>query len=326
MGKVTVVIPTYHGRPWIQACLRSVLDSCDVSLRVVVFDNASKDGTREIVAREFPEVELVTSPSNVGFARANNRIIRRAISRGDDYVFLLNEDARVEPDTIAALIRVAEKHDVAILSPLQYDYQGERFESDFESLLRHERPGKLWEKAEFVPTNRIIGAAVLLRLDVIRRIGLFDPIYFIYAEEEDLCRRALSHGYRVGITPLTRIYHGHKSTGNFLALERMRRFNMIRGKYILALKNPAQSMSRVMLVFGAQVARDLQAVFETHNLGVMWDFLMASIQVMSLLDRIRRRRRIERELSADLWTKKEMGIGDQPADSSRAKREGTAWR
>jgi GT2 family glycosyltransferase len=310
---VTVVIPTFCGLQWIRACLRSVLDSREVTPRVVVFDNASTDGTREIVEREFPEVELIASPDNIGFARANNRVIRRAISRGDDYIFLLNEDARVDPDTLVTLIRVAEKHDVSILSPLQYDYQGDNFESDFGSLIHQEHPSRLWEKAEFVPTNRIIGAAVLLRLSTIRRIGLFDPIYFIYAEEEDLCRRALSHGYKVGITPLTRIYHGHKATGNFLALERVRRFNMIRGKYILSLKNPKQSMSRVLLVFVAGVARDLKAVFETHNLSAVWDFVLASIQVKSLLDRIRRRRRLEKELSAELWTRQQTGVHDEPA-------------
>jgi GT2 family glycosyltransferase len=316
MGRLTVVVPTFRGLPWVRTCLRSVLESRGVTLRVVVFDNASTDGTRDIVANEFPEVELIASRENVGFARANNRVIRRAISRGDDYVFLLNEDARVDPDTLATLIAVAEKHDVSILSPLQYDYQGEKFESDFDSLVRQEHPSRLWTKTEFVPTSRIIGAAVLLRLSTIRRIGLFDPAYFIYAEEEDLCRRALSHGYRVGIAPQTRIYHGHKSTSNFLTLERSRRFNMIRGKYILALKNPQQSMSRSVLVFVVQVARDLKAVFETHSLSVVWDFILASLQVMSSFARIRRRRKLERELSADLWTKREMGIDDEPPDST----------
>ncbi len=314
MNRLTVVIPAYRGRPWIQACLRSLLDSRGVDLRVVVFDNASADGTRDIVRTEFPKVELIAHPRNIGFARANNRVIRRAISRGDDYVLLLNEDTRVDPDTLSGLVRVAERNDVSILSPLQYDYEGRAFESDFDSLIRQERLPRDWQRADFVPTSRIIGAAMLLRLSTIRRIGMFDPIYFLYAEEEDLCRRALSHGYKVGITPQARVYHGHKSTSNFLVLERMRRFNMIRGKYVLALKNPRQGFSRAMLVFVVQVARDLQAVFETHSLGIVWDFALASVQVLSRLGRIRRRRRLERDLSAELWTRREMGIGD---DSER---------
>ncbi len=311
MRKLTVVIPTYRGEPWIRRCLSSVLESRGVFLRVVVFDNASVDGTRKIVHAEFPQVEMIESAANVGFARANNRVIRRAISRGDDYVFLLNEDTRVEPGTFASLIEVAETQDVSILSPLQYDYEGRAFESDFDTLIRQERLGKDWARAEFVPTSRIIGAAMLLKLLTLRRIGMFDPAYFLYAEEEDLCRRALSHGYKVGITPRARIFHGHKSTGNFLALERVRRFNMIRGKYVLALKNPSQSLSRAFLVFLVQAARDLKAVFETHSAGVAWDFVMASVQVLSMLERIRRRRRLERDLSAELWTRREMGF-DEP--------------
>ena len=312
MNKLTVVIPTYRGRPWIRACLRSVLDSRGVNLRVVVFDNASADGTRDIVREEFPQVEMIVSRENMGFARANNRVIRRAISRGDDYVFLLNEDTRIDPDTCAELIRVAESQDVSILSPLQYDYEGAGFECDFDSLIRQERPPRGWERAEFIPTSRIIGAAMLLKLSTIRSIGMFDPIYFLYAEEEDLCRRALSHGYKVGITPRAKILHGHKATGNFLALERTRRFNMIRGKYVLALKNPRQTFSRAMLVFAIQAVRDLKAIFETHSLNIVWDFAMASMQVLSVLDRIRHRRRLERDLSPELWTRREMGFADEP--------------
>jgi len=315
MTKVTVIVPTYRGRRWIRECLRSVLDSRGVKPRVVVFDNASTDGTRHIVAHEFPHLELIESPENIGFARANNRVMQRAVSRGDEYVFLLNEDAKVDRDTLVTLIQMARKHDVSILSPLHYDYPGETLETDFGILIRQERLGPSWKRAEFVPTSRVIGAAVLLRLSTIRKIGLFDPIYFLYAEEEDLCRRAQSHGYRVGITPRARIYHGHRSTENLLTLKRIRRFHMIRGKYILALKDPKPSLGRAVLAFFAEVARDLKKVFGTHNLTVTWDFLLASIQVLSSLQRIRRRRRLESRSGPELWTNREIGISTGSEES-----------
>ena len=151
---------------------------------------------------------------------------------------------------------------------------------------------------------------MLFRLSTLRKLGPFDPMYFLYAEEQDLCRRALIHGFRVGVTPLTRIYHGHEATGDFMMLERLRRFNMIRGKYILVLKNPRQTLGRAFLVFSAEVARDLKRILRTHRLIVAWDFLLASIQVLSSLRRIRRRRRLERRLASELWTNREMGIGE----------------
>jgi len=317
MTRVTVVICAYRGRRWIRRCLESVLASKGVKPRVVVFDNASADGTREIVETEFPRVELIRSPRNIGFARANNRVIRRAISRGDDYVFLLNEDARVDPDTLRTLVTVARRRDVAILSPLHYDYEGTRLESDFGSLVRQAGLRKGWRDVDFVPTTRIIGAAVLMRLDVLRRVGLFDPIYFIYAEEEDLCRRVLRHGHRAGITARTRIYHGHRSTGDFLQLERMRRFNIIRGKYILVLKNPQWTLGRAMFHFFAQAARDIRRLFAEHRLTFAADFVLAAVQVVLLLGRIRRRRRLEEALAPELWTRREMGTGGGP--------EGSGW-
>ncbi|HUV39896.1 MAG TPA: glycosyltransferase family 2 protein, partial [Planctomycetota bacterium] len=294
---MTVIIPTYRGRSWIRACLGSVLATEGVRPRVVVFDNASVDGTREIVEKEFPQAELVRSPRNVGFARANNQVITRAISRGDDYVFLLNEDARVEPDTLRTLIDVAETHDVSILSPLHYDWRGVDFETDFATLLEQSSLSRSWQKSDFVPTTRVIGAAVLMKLSTLRKVGLFDPIYFIYAEEEDLCRRMRRHGHKVGITPRTRICHGHQATGEFVKLERMRRFNIIRGKYILVLKNPSQTLFRAFLHFLAQISRDVRRVFSMHQLGLALDFLLAGMQVMSLLGRIRRRRKLEKVLA-----------------------------
>lgn len=317
--RVTVAIPAYRGRRWIRRCLDSVLASTGIRLRVVVFDNASSDGTRDIVEREYPEVELIKSPRNVGFARANNRVIHRAISRGDDFAFLLNEDARVDPDTIVGLVKVARDLDVAVLSPLQYNYEGTEFEADFSSLLRQAGLRKTsktpdaaegWMKSDFVPTIRIIGAAVLMRLSTLRRVGLFDPIYFLYAEEEDLCRRVLRHGYKVGVTPKARIYHGHESTGDFMTLERMRRFNIIRGKYILVLKNAQQPLGRAMLSLFAMTARDIRDLFVSHRLGLAWEFALAAVQVTSLLGRIRRRRKLERTLASELWTHREMGTGN----------------
>jgi len=313
MIRVTVIIPTYQGRPWIRACVSSVLASEGVQPRVVVFDNASTDGSREIVEKEFPELDLIRSPRNVGFARANNRVIRRAISRGDDYVFLLNEDARVNPDTLKSLLDVAEKYDVSMLSPLHYNYEGSKLESDFEELIRQSKLSRTWMKADFAPTSRVIGAAVLMRLSTVRKVGLFDPVYFIYAEEADLCRRMISHGYRVGITSRTLIYHGHQSTGRFEKLERVRRFNIIRGKYILVLKDLQHTLFQALLRFLAQAARDICRVFTMHRLRLAWDFLLAGVQVMSLLGRIQRRRKLEKGLASELWTNKEMGT-DEDAD------------
>jgi GT2 family glycosyltransferase len=307
MARLTVIIATFRGRRWIRACLRSVLATEGLAPRVVVFDNGSTDGTHAIVEQEFPQVELITSPVNLGFACANNRVIRDCIARGDDHVFLLNDDARVEPGTIPALVAVAEKHGVSILSPLQYDYEGTGYESDFQRLILREKltPGEL--AREFVPTSRVIGAAMLMRLSTLTRIGLFDPIYFFYAEEGDLCRRAVYHGFKVGMTSGARIYHGHKATGNAALLERMKRFNMVRGQYIYALKNPNQSLPRAFLSFLAQAALNAQDIFLVHSVAVASDYLLASWQVLSSVGKIRRRRRMERELSQTLWSDRELG-------------------
>jgi GT2 family glycosyltransferase len=309
MTKLTVIIPTYRGSAWIRACIESVRSSRDIHPRIVIFDNASTDDTRGIVTREFPDVELIAHPTNIGFARANNVVMLQAIRRGDDYVFLLNEDTRIDPDTLSTLVTVAEEQDVAMLSPLQYDYDGRAFESDFASLVAQAGLKEGWEDQAFVSTRRLIGAAMLMRLSAIREIGLFDPAYFLYAEEEDLCRRARHAGFRIGLTPRARIYHDHRPTGDMWRLARERRFQMLRGRYILALKNPAQSLPRAMVTLAHLVFRDLVAVLVRRDATALGDSLAALGKAIASLDRICRRRRLEREHSEALWRAEETGVG-----------------
>jgi len=96
---VTIIIVNWNTKEYLRACLRSLPDGAgDLSLQVVVVDNASGDGSVEMVRREFPEVELIASDENLGFARGNNAALSRARGR---YVFLLNPDAELTPGALA---------------------------------------------------------------------------------------------------------------------------------------------------------------------------------------------------------------------------------
>ena len=122
--KILAIIVTYDGMRWIDRCLGSVYAS-QVPMDAFVADNDSSDGTAGYVAELFPQAVLVRNASNLGFAEGNNQGFRYALEQGYDYVYLLNQDAWVDPDTVGELVRMHEAHpEFGILSPYQYRADG----------------------------------------------------------------------------------------------------------------------------------------------------------------------------------------------------------
>ena len=172
-------------------------------LKVVVADNASTDGTAELLARQFPEVEHVMMPENLGYARANNEAMRRALDAGAGFVALINNDVEVAPDWLRILLDAARAQpgaglftgtllfrgeEVVNSTGLQIDALGRARDRDFRlPLARLARPDG--------PVAGISGGAALLRTRVLREVGLFDPAYFAYYEDVDLSLRAARAGW-----------------------------------------------------------------------------------------------------------------------------------
>ena len=117
--KILVIVVTWNGMRWLERCLGSVRAS-EVPADLYVWDNDSTDGSADWVQGHFPEAKLVRSADNLGFAEANNHGMRYALEKGYDYVYLLNQDAWIEPSTLGTLVAAHRAHpDFAVLSPLQ---------------------------------------------------------------------------------------------------------------------------------------------------------------------------------------------------------------
>ena len=126
MKRVLVIVVTYNGLPWLDRCLGSVTavdgpnNGTSTALDVYVVDNDSTDGSADYVKSHFPAAKLVRSAENLGFSKANNLGMQYALDHSYDYVYLLNQDAWLEPGAMEKLVATAESHpDYAVLSPLQ---------------------------------------------------------------------------------------------------------------------------------------------------------------------------------------------------------------
>jgi GT2 family glycosyltransferase len=212
MPLVSVVVLNLNGRKWLKPCLDSLLSQDHEYARIYLVDNASTDGSPELVRKEYPSVSLIQNQRNLGSAEGYNIGVRRALEEGADYLALLNDDTKVEPRWLVPLLAAAKADPaIGVLSPMHWNYEGNEIDPFFQELLREQtsyyedleksRPAELYD------TDRAIGAAMLISRRACLRVGLFDPLYFIHHEETDFCRRARYHGFRVVVVTTSHICH-----------------------------------------------------------------------------------------------------------------------
>jgi GT2 family glycosyltransferase len=182
-------------------CLRA-LDAQEPRPHVVVVDNGSTDGTRELV-KSFARVELLELDANFGYGRANNQAMRRALDAGAEFVALVNNDVDVQPGWLAALLEAARDHPEIGLFTGTLLFRGEERVNSTGLVI--DRFGRARDRDFRVPMTRlersdgpvagVSGGASLLRASMLRTVGLFDPAYFAYYEDVDLSLRAAEAGF-----------------------------------------------------------------------------------------------------------------------------------
>ncbi|MFN6178835.1 MAG: glycosyltransferase family 2 protein [Flavobacteriales bacterium] len=211
---VTAIVVTYNGMQWVDRCLGSLRASL-LPVRTIVVDNGSTDGTPAHIEQHFPEVELVRAERNLGFGQANNRGMRMALDRGDDHVFLLNQDAWVRPDTIGRLVeRAAAEPGHGVLSPLHLNGAGDALDLAFSNFIIPQRcPGLYSDLALGRAAGRtyvaefVNAAAWLITRQCLLTVGGFNPTFFHYSEDDDYLHRLHFHGLKCGIVPAVTVHH-----------------------------------------------------------------------------------------------------------------------
>ena len=208
-----VVIVTYNGSPWIRQALDSLRLSQAACITVVV-DNSSTDETSEIIKHEYPEVQLLIQSKNTGFGIGNNVGISHAIRSNAEFIFLLNQDAYVTAAAIGQLTHFLQEHpDYAVVSPLHcspdltsVDPQTQR------RYLQGYAPQYLSDAClssikKHYDIQGINAAAWMVRASAFEAVGGFDPLFFMYGEDDDLITRFNHHGQKFALLPSSRIVH-----------------------------------------------------------------------------------------------------------------------
>ncbi|MCD1294180.1 glycosyltransferase family 2 protein [Methanocella sp. CWC-04] len=213
---VSIILLNWNGKDDTVECLRSLSHITFPDHEIILVDNASTDGSQDYFAEKYPDIVKIFNDENLGFAEGNNVGIRYALKKGTDYVLLLNNDTVVEPDFLSGLVSVAESDSkIGIAGP---------------KICFYSHPGKIWaaggknnmftgsiinlgeldpeeiykgtKKVDFVS-----GCALLIKAEVIEKIGLLTTDYFLYFEDADWNVRAQKEGYLSVVNCDAKILH-----------------------------------------------------------------------------------------------------------------------
>ncbi len=223
---LSFIIVSWNVRDLVRRALASTgADTAGIETETILVDNASRDGTVEMVRSEFPDVRLFANPDNRGFTRANNQGLALASGR---CLFLLNPDAELIPGASRSMLDYMKANpQVGLIGPqLRYpdgsiQSSRRRFPTFATALLESTRlqqwfPRNRWLDRYYIrdraddatqEVDWVVGAAMLLRREVYEQVGGLDEAFFMYSEELDWCYRIKQKGWRIAYVPSACVIH-----------------------------------------------------------------------------------------------------------------------
>lgn len=224
---LSIIIPNFNTKRLLHECLKSIyLQTKKIKFEVIVVDNASSDGSPQMIKKNFPQVKLIVNSKNLGYAKANNQGIK--IAKGK-YILFLNSDTIILDKAIEKCLKFMQKRkDIDILGcqllnedkslqpsggffpQLRQIFYMMVFIDDLPFINRLLKPYQQ-RRIDFYQKVRQLdwatGAFLLVKREVINKIGGFDPTFFMYSEEVDFCFRAKKAGFNIWFYPKAKVIH-----------------------------------------------------------------------------------------------------------------------
>jgi hypothetical protein len=242
---LSIIIVNWKVKDLVEKCLQSIFEQTkDISFEVFVVDNNSGDGSAEMVREKFPQVDLTVSTENLGFAKGNNLAIKKSRGR---YILLLNPDTEILDNALEKMVRFMDTHSECgisgckLLNPDLSLQPSVRAFPDLISqlfillkihhLLPHSKTMykylvQNFDYEKMQEVDQVMGAFMMIRREVINKIGLLDEKFWIWFEEVDFCKRAKAAGFKILYTPEVKIiHHFGQSFKQAMGLRKQKDFN-----------------------------------------------------------------------------------------------------
>jgi N-acetylglucosaminyl-diphospho-decaprenol L-rhamnosyltransferase len=236
---LSIIIVNWNVCELLRRCLASIeAKQTDISLEVIVVDNASSDDSLAMVEREFPRVHLISSQENLGYAGGNNLGAAEATGR---YLFILNPDTEIVENALRQMVAYLDDHiEVGAAGPqLLYPdgsvqssrrrfpklitafFEGTPFSHRWFPNNRFKRAYHMADRSddEIQSVDWLVGAALMIRREAWQAVGPLDERFFMYFEELDWCQRCREAGWEIKYLPVAQIVHHHKGASRQVAVE-----------------------------------------------------------------------------------------------------------
>jgi N-acetylglucosaminyl-diphospho-decaprenol L-rhamnosyltransferase len=246
MASLAVVILNYNRADLLADCLASIYaHPTRCALEVWVVDNASSDGSAQMVRASFPQAHLIESPVNGGYAYGNNLALR-AIRNAPDYILLLNNDTVVPAGAFDGLVDYLEaRPEVGVVGPKLVLPDGSldlacrrSFPTPEVSFYRMTGLARLFPRSPRfgrynltyldpdleIEVDAVVGACMLLRASVVQEVGLLDEQFFMYGEDLDWAYRIKQYGWRIAYYPRVTVHHYKRAASTRRAIPSIRAF------------------------------------------------------------------------------------------------------
>ena len=290
-SSVTAVIPAYQGGDRLLDCIRSLQASTCTSMTILIVDNASTDGSIEKAEQLFAAVEVQRNPENVGFGAACNRGIDIAMQRQNSYVLLINQDTTVAPEMVEQLVAFADHSPHAgvvgpkTLSTLPMPDGSTRLlyagawrtwlplwqripEIDLADTQKQQSP---------IQVDYVWGHGMLLRVAALRQVGTFDPGFFMYYEDIDLCTRMTQAGWQAWCVPEAIIYHDMTDGARASKSESWRWTQKVES--ILHFYHQRSSLPKAIFLTYATIGRELISLARHRHFRALVHLFSAAIKL-----------------------------------------------
>ncbi len=213
--KLAVIVLNWNDFDETCTCVESVLKSDYAQYEIFLVDNNSSDGSSVKLRDKFPQVTFIQNKENLGFTGGNNIAIKKALYKGFDYFWLLNNDTVIENNCISALMDAAQQDTtVGLLTPLVYNFPQKSVLQHVGCYLNSDKVSikNIPDVAEYLNVQDkypvcLWGTALFIKKFVIDAVGLLDDKYFAYDEDIDYSLRAIKAGYKCQVVVNTKVYH-----------------------------------------------------------------------------------------------------------------------
>ena len=236
---LSIVILNWNASADTIQCVQRLVGWSRLRPIIWVVDNASTDGSADIIAARCPQVQLIRIPTNLGYAEGNNQALRLALARGNASILLLNNDAMVaEADVIRLVETLQSDSRIGFCGPLLFDADqpdkllaagGQNMVCHLHSHLARLPDARPVYEVDYVP-----GTVMLGRAETFRLVGLLDPAYFFTGEIPDLCRRARQHGYQTVVDSRAKAFHALDRSANLRST--LYTYYIIRNRFLFIQK------------------------------------------------------------------------------------------